>query len=76
MPVFSELEVKGIRIGQFSSLGNWFGSSNHPTYSTLNFAFLEDEKANLLLEKIHAVNDSDKLERPIHAFQLAVEKFV
>lgn len=76
VPVFSELDVKGIRIDQTNTLNSWFGSSNHPTYSTLNFAFLDDGKAEQLMNKIKTVNNSNELERPIHAFQLGVEKFV
>lgn len=78
IPVFSEMEVKG-----YQNLGaaldgdsNWFSDHSEYVYSVINFAFVPDNAADEILEKIKALNDQKAFERPLHAFQLDVEKYI
>ena len=77
IPVFSELEVKGFKLSQGAGeAGNWFGSHSQPVYSVLNFAFVDDPDAEGLLKRIEVLNNRNENDRPIHAVQLNVEKYV
>lgn len=75
--VFSELNIEGYH--QLSAKGAapaWFGKETPPTESTLTWAFLDDEQADVLLEAVTDLNEQRDLERPVRAFAMDVERAV
>ncbi len=76
IPVFSQLPVKGYRIQETNLGASWFSGNSNIEYAVLNFSFLEEAQASKLMNAIKAVNEKSDLERPIHAYQLNVEKVV
>lgn len=77
VPVFSGLDIRGFRLPDKSlTKENWFTDHSDYEHSVVSFSFVSVEQAEKILEDIKHINDSHELERPIHAFQLDVEKFV
>ena len=75
--VFSEVQVKGFRFTQ-SQLANDAAPLNlmDPVYSVISFALTQQEHAESLLKQIEQFNSSHQRARPLHAFQVNVEKMV
>lgn len=78
VPVFSGVDIRGFRIPDKSlpNGANWFSDHSEYEHSVLNFAFVNAEQADKMLEAIKQTNQSAEMERPIHAFQMNVEKYV
>lgn len=79
IPVFSEIEIKGFRSKKSdkSMTTNWFGSQQKSSmFSILNFAFLESSQAKRVIDAVSEFNKNARIERPVHAYMLDVEKMV
>ena len=75
--IFSEVQVKGFRFTQNQLAGELASLSTlDPVYSVVSFALTEAPKATLMLEEIEKFNQSKERARPLHAFQVNVEKMV
>lgn len=75
--VFSELDIEGYH--QSSGAGAspaWFGGSPTATDSTLTWAFLEEQQADVLLDAVADFNESNDPDRPVRAFAINVERSV
>lgn len=75
---FSELPVDGFMESADgnSDISNWFGSSKNPYRYIISFTFLEEDKADELLNRIKSFNNKAEGVSPISAFISAIEKFV
>lgn len=75
---YSEMPVDGFMESADgnSDISNWFGSSKNPYRYFVSFTFLEEEKANELLERIKEFNRITEGISPISAYISAVEKYV
>lgn len=75
---YSEFDVKGYtkKKNDKSDASNWFGSGKDHYDSTATFAFLEEEKANELLQQIQEFNSGIDCCSPMHAYMLNVDKFI
>ncbi|KJF42301.1 hypothetical protein [Draconibacterium sediminis] len=75
---YSELPVDGFMESAdgHSDISNWFGSSKNPYRYFISFTFLEEDKANELLERIKKFNEEAEGISPISAYISAIEKFV
>lgn len=76
--IFSEIDIEGYHHRQTpdaTQIG-WFGHANHPAYSTLTWAFLNDEQADQLLDAIDAFNATNDPAHPVHAFKMPVDRAV
>lgn len=75
---YSEVDVKGISKKSCDSCSdlNWFAKGQGFYESIAVFAFVEEEKGNVLLEKVEAFNSTIECCSPVHAFMLSVDKFV
>lgn len=78
IPIFSEVKIKGFQNQDktLNTAASWFSDHDEYVYSVANFAFVADESAGKILNKIQELNQKNIFERPLHAFQLDVEKFV
>ncbi|MGF1534431.1 MAG: hypothetical protein ACFCUI_12065 [Bernardetiaceae bacterium] len=74
--VYSGIDIQGFRPGTSSSFNSWFGSKNTGIYSLMQFAFVPEDQADGLLESIRHHNTAEDLAHPIHAFEMAVSRFV
>ena len=76
LPVYSEMEIKGFRKNTIEEAPAWFATKALPAFSNMHFVFIEDEQADQLMETIAAFNSAEAGNRPIHAFQMGVEKAI
>ena len=78
VPVFSEIDIDGFRMDMDKSIEeNWFTASKMASiYSSLYFAFVDENKANSLFKAVEDYNKQKQGDRlhPLRAFQLNVEK--
>jgi len=76
--VFSEIDIKGYHHTQSPSAADvgWFGHASHPAYSTLTWAFLPEDQAELLLDAIATLNADADPKHPIRAFQMPVDRSI
>ena len=75
---YSEIPVDGFMKGADgnSDISNWFASSKHPYRYIMSCSFLEEDKADNLLERIKTANNVAEGIRPFNAYVMPVEKFV
>ncbi len=77
VPVYSEAPIQGYKLHQEQhEKDDWFVHRHVAIYSHLLFAFVNEEKAQELLSAIDLYSKANKLNNPIRAFQLGVEKMV
>ncbi|MCG8319600.1 MAG: hypothetical protein MI921_08875 [Cytophagales bacterium] len=77
--VFSELNVNGFRPVYhegFEAPEKPEDVNLHPVFSILSFAFVTDSQAKELIRDIDLFNNKQTLPKPVHAFQLDVDRFV
>jgi hypothetical protein len=75
--VFSELDIHGYHQSSDAEASPaWFGGGSPPTDSTLTWAFLDEEQADILLDAVAALNEQQNLDRPVRAFQMNVDRAV
>lgn len=77
--VFSELNVNGFRPVYHEGFEAPEGSEDtglHPVFSVLSFAFVTDSQGKELIRDIDLFNDRETLSKPVHAFQLDVDRYV
>lgn len=75
---YSEMPVDGFMKsadGQ-EEISNWFGSSKNPYRYIMSNTFLEEDKADELLERIKSFNKEAEGISPISAYVTAIEKYV
>jgi len=73
---FSEVDVEGYKNDGGEDLSaNWFAASRSAVYSKMAVAFLEDEKAKILMERIKSASEQHQI-NPFHAVLLNVEQTV
>jgi hypothetical protein len=74
--IYSETEILGHTSESIARYG-WFASpQEHPNYSTLYFAILEDADSETIYEEIARLARVEASENPIRAFLVPVEKMV
>uniref|UniRef100_UPI0032166433 hypothetical protein n=1 Tax=uncultured Draconibacterium sp. TaxID=1573823 RepID=UPI0032166433 len=75
---YSEMPVDGFMESADgnSDISNWFGSSKNPYRYFVSFTFLEEEKADELLERIKEFNKRTEGISPISAYVSTVDKYV
>lgn len=75
---YSEVDVKGVSKKSCDSCSdlNWFAKGQDFYDSLAVFAFVEEDKGDVLLKKVEEFNASVECCSPVHAFMLSVEKFV
>jgi len=74
--VFSELAIEGYHHSSAGAVPAWFGGGTPPTDSTLTWAFLDEEQADVLLDAVATLNEQRTLERAVRAFQMDVDRAV
>ena len=77
--VFSELNVNGFRpvYHEGYEIEDELEEVNlHPVFSIMSFAFVTDSQAKELIRDIDLFNTKETLPKPVHAFQLDVDRFV
>lgn len=73
--VYSELDMRGYKTDRGDT--GWFGHENLiAAFSTMYLVFTEEAKADEIMKAVAEFNQNHPKENPVHAFQLAVEKFV
>jgi hypothetical protein len=77
VPVHSEMPVQGFtHLDAFDEAGNWF-AVHHPAISShVFFTFVEDSKADELMNGIRASCANEQLPNRIRAFQVNVDQYV
>lgn len=75
---YSEVDVKGISRKPCDTCEelNWFAPGQNYYESIAVFAFVEEDKGKVLLEKVDDFNKTVDCCSPVHAFMLSVDKFV
>ena len=77
VPVYSEAPIQGFKLQrEQNEQDDWFVHRHVTIYSHLIFAFVDEQKAAELLSAIENYSKENKLNNPIRAFQLGVEKAV
>ncbi len=82
IPVYSETEIRGARIGNLDKTDptNWFASQGETIYSHLFFVFNDDMASKRVLEEIDQYNKEHEPDaetfNPLHAYRLNVEDYV
>jgi hypothetical protein len=77
IPIFSKVDIEGFKTEDNTvDISNWFGQDENSDFSVMFFAFVPENKANMLMKVIEGLNLSKKRTRSFHAFQMPVEKFV
>ncbi len=75
--IYSEFDVKGHDKDENSDVAsNWFASGKDYYDSITTFAFVEEAKAEKLLQLIDDYNAHSECKSPIHGYMLNVEKSV
>ncbi len=75
VPVHSEIPIQGFtHQDAFDEAGNWFAVHHPAIDSQLFFAFVEDGRADELMNGIRAYCADEKLPNRIRAFQMNVEQ--
>ena len=75
--VFSEVDIKGYKNEPVvSDPMNWFAGSADPDYSVMFMAFIDAPELNNTMKKILELNERDQERKPVHAFQMPVERFI
>ncbi len=75
--VFSEVQVKGFRFTQSQLESQDLPPHpGDPVYSVACFALVQQDQAQVFLDKIRQFNQSHQRARPLHAFQVNVEAMV
>jgi hypothetical protein len=75
VPVHSELPIQGFtHQDAFDEAGNWFAVHHPAIDSQLFFTFVDDSKADALMNGIRAWCANEQLPNPIRAFQMNVEQ--
>lgn len=77
--VFSEMNVNGFRPVYhegFEIPEKPEDVNLNPIFSILSFAFVTDSQAKELIRDIDLFNNKQTLPKPVHAFQLDVDRFV
>lgn len=76
-PIYSKMDVEGFKTGSKQvDMSNWFGDSVDGDMSIMFFAFVPENNAENIIEKVKAFNNNENRMAPLHAFQLPVEKFI
>lgn len=75
VPAFSEVGIQGYKMDIPDESDNWFASKHYLDNSHLFFSMVDDSKADELMAAINVCKENKKL-NSVHAFQLAVEKFI
>lgn len=75
---YSEVDVKGISRKACDTCEelNWFAPGQNFYESTAVFAFVEEDKGDVLLKNVDDFNKTIGCCSPVHAFMLSVDKFV
>ena len=75
--IFSEVQAKGYRFTQ-SQLTNELVPVKlmDPVYSVVSFAMTDSTQATAVMNEIESFNQTNQRARPLHAFQVNVEKMV
>lgn len=73
--VHSEMPIQGLtHQDAFDEAGNWFAVHHPPIDSQLFFTFVEDNKADELMDAIRAWCVNEQLPNRIRAFQMNVDQ--
>jgi hypothetical protein len=75
VPAFSEVGMQGYKLEEPDESDNWFASKHYLDNSHVFFSMIEDKKADELMAAINVCKENKKL-NSVHAFQLAVERFI
>ena len=75
VPAFSEVGMQGYKMSDPDESDNWFASKHILDNSHMFFSMVDDEKANDLMVAIDKCKANKKISS-VHAFQLAIEKFI
>jgi hypothetical protein len=74
--IYSEMEILGRTPTTIAKYG-WFATpQEHPEYSTLCFAILEDEAATAIFDELARISGEDTSDHPVRAFLVPVERMV
>jgi hypothetical protein len=74
---FSESDIEGFKISKSSQVvSNWFASESSGADSELFFSFAEEDKVEVLFEKIKIFNKTIESNNPIRAIVVPVEKYI
>ncbi len=77
--VFSELNINGFRpvYHEMALATDGYEEADlHPVFSIMSFAFVTDSQARELIRDIDLFNTKETLPKPIHAFEMTVDRFV
>lgn len=75
--ILSEVDIKGYPMPDTrSERPAWFSARLWEVYSTLSFAFTDDEKADRLMDALASFVCEGEPDHPVHAFLLPVERMV
>jgi|WetSurMetagenome_2_1015567.scaffolds.fasta_scaffold1355661_2 hypothetical protein len=75
--VFSEMDMTGMKYPQqLDERQNWFSHDENAVSSHLFFAIVDEQRADAVMTAVSDYSKSSRLENPIHAFILDVEKFI
>jgi hypothetical protein len=75
VPAFSEVGMQSYKLDEPDESDNWFASKHYLDNTHLFFSMVDDKIADDLMAAIEVCKQNKKL-NSVHAFQLAVEKFV
>ncbi len=73
VPIFSELEIQGYLNKAADESQNWFARQHPAVYSQLAFTMVDDAKADEVMQALAPFATGP---HPLHALQVAVEKFI
>jgi len=75
--ILSEVDIKGYPMPDADGdRPSWFSASLSAVYSTLSFAFTDDDKADSLMDALETFACEGEPDHPVHAFLLPVERMV
>ena len=75
VPAFSEVSMQEYKADDPDESNNWFAAKHVLDNSHLFLSMVEDKKADELMNAINVCKANKKL-NSVHAFQLAIEKFI
>jgi hypothetical protein len=73
--IYSETEIMGHTVATLEKYG-WWPSTDVPVYSSLCFAIIPKEQADMIMEEFSRLSKGDETGHPIRAFQVGVERMV
>ncbi|RMH70910.1 MAG: hypothetical protein D6675_07960 [Gemmatimonadetes bacterium] len=73
--IYSEVEITGHTFATLKQYG-WFSKRDIPTYSSLCFALVPADVAQVVMDEVEQLQQENPSDHPVHGFVIDVEKMI